>query len=286
MTAIVAGPMAVSAIAQAVSALYGVTAGVATAAFQGVVVLNQFFDNHIEEMKTHENTTIARSGRVLDAAKYGFGIGYVTSVAVIATGQVILGNTLAAGGTFATALVLANPIAATCAAMGAVIYGYSALSDVEREELLAKISSGLAIGMELVKSIIRFVVDTAKALLSKENIAELKKFIATAAETFNRTLSDVTRKVKDRIADGLDVIKDKSGDAAEVISDGFETLAENAGDAFDKVSERVSKLKAPKKKAASKPALRKPSTGKTDSYDVAAVGTLLKKKQRGPVRSN
>ena len=286
MSVIVAGPMAVSAVAQAVSALYGVTAGVATAAFQGVVVVNQFFDNHIEEMKRHENPTVARSGRVLDAAKYGFGIGYVTSVAIIATGQVILGNTLAAGGTFATAAVLANPIAATCAAMGAVIYGYSALSDVEREELLSKISSGLEIGIELIKSIIRFVVDTAKELLSKENIAELKKFIATVAESFGRTLGDVTRKMKDRIADGLDVIKEKSGDAADVLSEGFETLTANAGDAIDVVAESVGKLKSSETKASAKAVLQKQSKGSAKPYDVATVGTLLNKKKRGPVRSN
>ena len=164
----------------------------ATAAFQGVVVLNQFFDNHIEEMKRHENPTIARSGRVLDAAKYGFGIGYVTSVAIIATGQVILEH-LAAGGTFATAAVLANPIAATSAAMGAVIYGYSALSDVERKSCFRRSVADSRSALTWSNHN-PFVVDTAKALLSKENIAELKKFIATVAEYIRRTLSDVTRK--------------------------------------------------------------------------------------------
>lgn len=276
MSATIAANPTVSAIALAVSGLYEVSKVVATAGMQAAVALNVFFDRHIEEMKSHENTTVARTGRVLDSAKWGFGIGYVTSVTIIAAGQVILGNTLAAGGTVFTAAVVANPIAMTCGAMGAVIYGYSALSDVEREELLSKISGGLEIGIELVKSIIRFVVETAKALLSKENISELKKYIASVAESFGRTLSDVTRKVKDRIADGLDTIKDRSGEAAEAIGDGLETLAGNAGEAFEKVSEEVSKLKARKKRAANKPALRKPREGKSRSHDVKTVGTLLK----------
>ena len=34
-------------------------------------------------------------------------------------------------------------IAMTCAAIGAIYYGWSALSDVEREEMLDKLSKGL-----------------------------------------------------------------------------------------------------------------------------------------------
>ena len=39
-----------------------------------------------------ENVTISRTGRVLEMAKLGFGIGYLTSVVVIAVAQLLLGN--------------------------------------------------------------------------------------------------------------------------------------------------------------------------------------------------
>lgn len=278
MSATMAANPAVGAIALAVSALYGATKSAATSGFTAAGLLNDYFNKHIEEMQGHENSTIARSGRVLEAAKIGFGIGYVTSVAIIATGQVILGNTLAAGGTVMTAAVATNPFAMTCAAMGAVIYGYSALSDVEREELVAKISTGLEIGIELVKSIIRFVVDTAKGLLSKENVAEMKNFIATVAETFGKTLSDVTRKVKDRISDGLDVVRANANDAAEVISLGFEALTDNATEALETVTKNVSSLTTSEKTIVRKRSLPIPSKGKAKPTDVSKVGTLIKRK--------
>ena len=101
--------LALSPIAEAVAALYGMG-----------VAINDYLDRHIEEMKGSENPTASRTGAVLEMAKFGFGVGYLSSVVVISVGQYLLGNTLAAITTVATAATLTNPIAMTCAAVGAV----------------------------------------------------------------------------------------------------------------------------------------------------------------------
>ena len=52
-------------IVDAIKALYGVATSV-----------NTFIDEHIAKLKAHENETIKTTGRVLENAKAGFGIGY------------------------------------------------------------------------------------------------------------------------------------------------------------------------------------------------------------------
>ena len=117
------------------------------------VEINEYLDKHIADMKGSENPTISRTGRVLEMAKFGFGIGYITSVVVIAAGQLLLGNPLVAINKVVASATLSNPIAMTCGAIGAVYYGWGALSDIERNEILDKLSRGLDVGIELIKSI-------------------------------------------------------------------------------------------------------------------------------------
>jgi hypothetical protein len=74
--------LGLSAIAVAIKALYGVGPDI-----------NGYIDKHIEDMKGSDKLTVSRTGRVIGAAKTGFGIGYVTPGAIIATGQLLLGNT-------------------------------------------------------------------------------------------------------------------------------------------------------------------------------------------------
>jgi hypothetical protein len=127
--------------------------------------------------------------------------GYVTSVAIIALGQFLLGNTFGAVVMVGSAAVLSNPVAITCAAVGAIYYGWNALSDAERNAIVEKLSEGLAIGVELVKAIANHVITKTRELLSAENLAEFRKFIRDAAESFGRTLGDVTRSLKERVVD-------------------------------------------------------------------------------------
>lgn len=170
-------------------------------------------------MKASENPTIARTGRVLDAAKEGFKLGYMSSVIVISVGQLLLGNPLAAVKFVATAATLTNPIAMTCAAFGAIYYGWNALSDVERNEILEKISSGLDIGIELIKSILRFVREKTDEFLNSKNIQELKKYISETAALFGKSLYSVTHQMVDVASSAISAVAAKSGEALKKTKD-------------------------------------------------------------------
>lgn len=226
------GGFALSAMARAIKTLYGMA-----------VEINDYLDKHIEEMKGSENFTISRTGRVLEMAKFGFGIGYITPVVIIAVGQLLLGNQLLAVKAIATAATLTNPIAMTCAAIGAIYYGWGALSDRERNEILEKLSNGLEVGIELIKSIVRFVIDKTNELLSSKNIDEIKKFVGASAAVFGKTLGDVTHKVTDVVSDTFDVFAKKSGEAMETkidaASDGIRTVAETAHKVVDAIKEKL-----------------------------------------------
>lgn len=225
-----------SSMTLAVQTLYGIT-----------VEINEFLDKHIEDMKGAENPTISRTGRILEMAKYGFGLGYITSVTIISVGQLLLGNTMAAVTTLATAATLTNPVAMTCAAIGAIYYGWGALSDVERNEILDKLSKGLGIGIELIKSIVGFVIDKTKDLLSSKNFDEIKEFIGSAAAVFGKTLSDVTHKITDVFSDTFDVFKRKSGEAMvktfDVATDTYRAVSETADDIREKLINTSLKLR-------------------------------------------
>ena len=224
-----------SAMALAIQSLYGIGANI-----------NDFMNKHIEEMKESDNPTISRTGNVLEMAKFGFGIGYITPVVIISVGQFLLGNTLAAGATIATAATLTNPIAMTCAAFGAIYYGWSALSDVERNEMLDKLSKGLEVGRELIMAVVRFIVEKTKALFDSKNFDEIKSYINSAAAVFGKTLGDVTRKLRDRASDAFDVCKKKSSEAMDKTvgsaSDTCRKIAVTAGAATDSVREKRWKL--------------------------------------------
>lgn len=189
----VAAGFALTSIAQSIMVLYGVASDI-----------NDFINEHIELMKKSENTTIARTGRVIEGAKFGFGIGYIVPIAVIATGQFVLGNNLAAVGTLASAAAFSNPVAMTCAAVGAIYYGWTALSPREQTEILERLSAGLELGIELLKSIISFVIGKTKELLSAENIKEMRRFITDAAASFGKTLADVTGTLKDHVLGAME----------------------------------------------------------------------------------
>lgn len=183
-----AGGTALSGIAKAIHGLYGMAGS-----------MNDFLDGHIDKMKASNNSTVSQTGQVIESAKYGFGLGYTSSVVIIAAGQYLLGNTLAAVGTVASAVAFTNPIAMTCAAVGAIYYGWSALSEKERDAILDNLTKGLEIGAELIKSIIQFLISKTKELLSDKSIAEFKNYIKDYAGNFGKSLYDVTGKVADLV---------------------------------------------------------------------------------------
>lgn len=97
----------------------------------------------------------------------------------------------------ATGVTVTNPIAMTCAAVGAIVYGWAALTDAERNALLDRLTEGLELGRELVRSIIDYAIRTTKALLNSKQLQEFKAFIASQAARFGKTLYDVTGQVAD-----------------------------------------------------------------------------------------
>lgn len=233
---IIGAQMVTGVMIESIKTLYGIADDI-----------NDYINEHIEKMKMSENPTISRTGRVLEMGKYGFGIGYMSSVIVVAVGQLILGNTLAAISTAATAATLTNPIAMTCAAVGAIYYGWSALTEQEKNEILEKLSAGLGTGVELIKSVIRFVTEKAKELFSPENLDEIKKYISNAAHVFGKTLGEVTKKIIDKVSDGLDTIKSGTAKAfdstAELASEALDSVKEHGGKAAECTSAAFSSVK-------------------------------------------
>ncbi|MCX2862357.1 hypothetical protein OOZ63_10945 [Paucibacter sp. PLA-PC-4] len=143
----------------------------------------------------------------IKAAKFGFGIGYVVPIGLIAIGQFILGHPMAATATILTAPV--NPAAMTCAAIGAIYFGWNALTDLERSAIMQKLQSALEIGGELIKALVAFVIVKSKELLSSESTAEFKRFIGDAASMFGRSIADVTRAVVDHAAGAYELVAEK-----------------------------------------------------------------------------
>lgn len=202
------GDFAASPIVSAIKAMY-------RAAGQ----FNDWLDEHIEDLKCSDDPLIASTGRVLEGAKFGFGVGYVASTALIAVGQFLLGNTFAAVATVASAAVLSNPIAMTCAAIGAIYFGWKALTDKEREQVLEHLAAGLTLGMELIRAVVEFAIRRSRELLDSSQLETAKKFIKAQAEAFGRTLYDVTKQLGDLASDSAEAIAEKAGQAAVAIKD-------------------------------------------------------------------
>jgi hypothetical protein len=165
--------------------------------------LTAFFGGHIGTMQRSENEMIARTGRVLEAVTVGYGLGYVMPVAVIAAGQLILGNPLAALSSAGTAAIGLNPVASTCAAIGAIYFGYNALNETEKEEFLQKLESGLNIGRELIKAVIGFAITTLSSLLNSQLVKQLKNYVAEYAAMFGTSIAAITKSLSDNVIVGV-----------------------------------------------------------------------------------
>jgi hypothetical protein len=214
-------------IVDAIKALYGVTSGI-----------NTFIDDHLKKLKEHANETISATGRVLESAKAGFGIGYITPLVLTATGQFLLGNNLAAISTVASGLAFSNPLAMTCAAIGAIYYGWQALTEDEKNAILDRLTQAFEVGAELIKSMISYVISSLSSIFSKENFTELKNFIASAAENFDKTLTDITRDIKDKFFEVINRVGDAINDASTTVKEGAEKTKDSVKETFDKMTKK------------------------------------------------
>lgn len=163
----------------------------------------QFILEHIETLKQADNLLANRCGQVVEGVVTGFGTGADTGALLVGLSQALLGNPLTVG-SVATAAI--NPIAMTCAAIGAVHYGWNALNDREREAILKLVSNAFNVGIELIRSIAHFALDLIRSLLSKENLDEIRKLVASVAATFGNTLSHVTRRLRDRASEAASAV--------------------------------------------------------------------------------
>jgi|LauGreDrversion4_2_1035121.scaffolds.fasta_scaffold310638_1 hypothetical protein len=214
-------------IVQAIKVLYGVTSDI-----------NSFIDEHLDKLKNHANETISATGRVLESAKAGFGIGYITPLVLTATGQFLLGNTLSAVSTVASGLAFTNPLAMTCAAVGAIYYGWQALTEDEKNAILDRLTKAFEVGAELIKSMIAYVISSLGSMLSTEKIAEFKNFIATAAENFGKTLADITRDIKDKFFQVVNWVGDVFTEATTSVKEGAERTKDSVKETFEKMTKK------------------------------------------------
>lgn len=183
--------MVIAALSAAGHAVSGVAAAVAQA--------NELTDSMIDTLKANDNLTINRVGRVLEGTKFGFLMGYITPSILTAVGICLTTGDLmmATGGSIA---VLGNPVAGTCAAVGAVFFGWKALSDTEREEILNQVGKFLNVGWEQIKAVVEFAIKLMKDLFTADNIQEIKETVADAASAVGRHISDITKSIGDKLA--------------------------------------------------------------------------------------
>ncbi|MHA6723800.1 hypothetical protein [Sphingomonas sp. RS2018] len=170
----------------------------------------QFAIGHIETLKQADNVLANRCGQVLEAATSGFGVGQETAMLLIGVGQSLLGNPL----TGKVIIGTGNPIVMTCAAIGAIHYGWKAMNDDDRTALLSTVGAAFDVGIEFLKAIGNFAFDLIQALMSRENFEELKRIVSSVAQGFGRHLSDITRLLSDRFKEGAQIVYSAAGGAA------------------------------------------------------------------------
>ena len=168
---------------------------------------NAYIDRHIADLRKSEVPSTARTGNVLEAAKLGFGLGYASSAVVMVAGQLLLGNPLVAAKVVITTATLTNPIAMTCAAVGAIYYGWNALSVEDREDILARLSESFEWGLELIRSIINFDINGLSDLSAKIDWEAIASSIREGRDS-----------VKVALKNGGDVLVDISGQSGDFLA--------------------------------------------------------------------
>jgi hypothetical protein len=163
---------------------------------------------HVSERQAFINEHIAQ----LEASE-GFGLGHKVPLSIIAMGQKMLGIDLAV----ATPFLASNPAAFTAAALGAVYWGYRALSDDEKAQLHSLIGEAFSFGVELVKTIAEFCIKTMKSLLDAEAFAQLKEYVAEAANAVGSSLYEVTGRLYDRVSEAANSAKSAVSNAGTAV---------------------------------------------------------------------
>ena len=211
--------MVITALAAAGHAVSGVAAAVKEA--------NDLTDSMIANLKANENLTINRVGRVLEGVKFGFLLGYVSPSILTAVGVCLTTGSLTMA-TGAGIALIANPVASVSAAVGAVFFGWKALSDRELEDVIDQVGDFLKIGVEQIKAVVEFAIKLMKDLFTADNIQEIKETVAEAAATVGRHISDITKSLGDKVSKVCESI----ASTATSISDGTKNAGRKVKGAF------------------------------------------------------
>lgn len=159
--------------------------------------INTFVDRHVDALKTSGDPQISKIGGVLESAKKGLLLGYAAPVVLIATGQLLLGHPLLAGANVLSAVTLTNPIASTCAAIGAIWFGWRALDKTEQEAILKKLSDGFELASDVIQAVIEFAQSQLKSTFSSKELSNLRDVVVEFARKLGRSLYAITGSLKD-----------------------------------------------------------------------------------------
>jgi cystathionine beta-lyase family protein involved in aluminum resistance len=209
-----------------------------------VAAANQATDSMIDQLKANENATVNRVGRVLEGTKSGFLMGYVSPSILTAVGVALTtGDLIAAVGS--GIVVLGNPVAGVCAAVGAVYFGWKALNEAERNSVLEQVGECLKVGFELIKAVINLALKLMSELLTADNLKEVKETVSDAAKFVGRHLSDITHSTKDKLIEAAAAAQA----TARIAAKGTKKTAKDASDAVTKAAGSVTNfLKGKRKK--------------------------------------
>jgi uncharacterized protein YaaW (UPF0174 family) len=188
---------ATTVMSRAIASMYGAARG-----------LDAFVDKHIDELKASPDEAINRIGRVLEGVKKGLLFGYAAPVVLIATGQLLLGNPLSAAKTVLTAATLTNPIASTCAAIGAIYFGWKALNKSEQQAIISSLCQGFALTGEVIREILDFALKMLHDVLGRKEVKELKTLLADFAGKLGRSIYSVTGQLIDLVYSKPDAASD------------------------------------------------------------------------------
>ena len=113
------------------------------------------------------------------------------------------------------------------------------LTEDEKNAIVLRLTAAFEVGAELIKSMISYVITSLGTLLSKENLAEFKNFIASAAENFGKTLADITRDIKDKLFHVMSWVGDAWNDASTTVKEGAERTKDSVKETFEKMTKKT-----------------------------------------------
>lgn len=189
-------------------------------------VRSQSFEKHISNLESSQNEVTARTGFILKRAYDGYGLGYKVPLAILAIGKAMIGVDFAVSAPF----IASNPLAFSCAAIGAVYYGYNALKDEEKEAVCEMVAQAFGYGLELISSIARFCIDLMASVFDKGMLGKLKDSLGVVASALGTSVYDITGAFRDRLAGATAATIETAGWLAEGAMEMASTVAAGVTD--------------------------------------------------------